>query len=257
MNDPASIGDDELHAYIDGELDAGSRTAVEGWLAGHPEDAAKVDAWRAQGVGLHAIYDGVLDEPVPAIMSEHLTAAPGWRRSTWWMQAAAAVILFAAGIAAGWGLHGTLTGSEVVRIDFVRQAMGAHAVFSREKRHAVEVWADKEERHLVRWLSNRLGQAVQPPPLGQAGFRLVGGRLIAHNGGPAAQFMYEDTDKRRVTLYIRRTGKGTNTAFRFVSEDGIAAFYWKDQPLSYALIARMEREELLKLARIVHGALGP
>ncbi len=257
MSDPVAIGDDQLHAYIDGELDAGARAAVEAWLAGHPEDAAKVDAWRAHLDGLHASYDGVLDEPVPVIISERLAAGRGGIRSTWWMQAAAAVILFATGIAAGWGLHGALRGSEVVQIDFVRQAMGAHAVFTREKRHAVEVWADKEERHLVRWLSSRLGQTVHPPLLSDAGFRLVGGRLVAHHGGPAAQFLYEDADKRRLTLYVRRSGEGTNTAFRFVSEDGVAAFYWKDQPLSYALIAGMEREELLKLARIVHGALGP
>ena len=37
---------------------------------------------------------------------------------------------------------------------------------------------------------------------------------------------------------------------------GVAAFYRLDRALSYALIARMKREELLKLAHFVHGALG-
>jgi len=97
-----------------------------------------------------------------------------------------------------------------------------------------------------------LGQPVQPPPLNKAGFKLVGGRLVADRAGPAAQFMYEDANKRRITLYVRRGNEGTNTAFRYVSEEGVAAFYWIDQPLSYAVIARMEREELLRLARIVY-----
>ena len=68
--------------------------------------------------------------------------------------------------------------------------------------------------------------------------------------------MYEDNAKRRMTLYVRRGSEGTTTAFRYVSDNGVAAFYWIDRPLSYAVIARMEREELLRLARIVYEALG-
>ncbi|MGB6467713.1 MAG: anti-sigma factor, partial [Xanthobacteraceae bacterium] len=40
------IGEDELNAYVDGELPADRRMAVEAWLATHPDDAAKVGAWR-------------------------------------------------------------------------------------------------------------------------------------------------------------------------------------------------------------------
>ena len=40
------ISEDELHAYVDGELPADRRGAVEAWLASHAEDAARVAAWR-------------------------------------------------------------------------------------------------------------------------------------------------------------------------------------------------------------------
>ena len=36
------VSDDELHAYVDGELPADRHDAVEAWLATHPEDAGKV-----------------------------------------------------------------------------------------------------------------------------------------------------------------------------------------------------------------------
>ncbi len=256
MSAQRSIGENELHAYIDGALSQELRDEVEDWLSTHPEDRSKVDAWMAQNQGMHALYDGVLDEQLPAEISMRMAGAPRQARSSWWKQAAAAVLLVAVGFGAGWGFHGWQIGEALPRTKFIRQAVGAHVVFTGEKRHAVEVWADKEERHLVRWLSKRLGHPVQPPPLGQAGFKLVGGRLVADQGGPAAQFMYEDAAKRRITLYVRRGGKSTNTAFRYVSDGGVAAFYWIDRPLSYAVIARMEREELLRLARIVHDALG-
>ena len=252
MSQNGTLGENDFHAYIDGALSEEDRAEVESWLASHPEDRAKVDTWMAHVHGLHTLYDGVLDEPVPLAVSTRLADMPAAGRPAWWKLAAAAVVLVTVGFSAGWGLHAWQIGEQSPQINFVQQAVGAHVVFTGEKRHAVEVRADKEERHLVRWLSNRLGQQVQPPPLSKAGFSLVGGRLVADRGGPAAQFMYEDAAKRRITLYVRRGGDNANTAFRFISENGVEAFYWIDQPLSYAVIARMEREELLRLARIVY-----
>ena len=42
------ISEDELHAYVDGELPADRRNAVEAWLAAHADDAARVAAWRTR-----------------------------------------------------------------------------------------------------------------------------------------------------------------------------------------------------------------
>ena len=35
----------ELHAFVDGELAHTRHAAVLGWLAEHPEDAARIAAW--------------------------------------------------------------------------------------------------------------------------------------------------------------------------------------------------------------------
>lgn len=255
MTPPAAISEDDLHAFVDGALDEVARGEVEAWLALHPDDGARVAAWRRQSAEMHARFDGVRDEALPAAMQAALDRDRRGARRAGWLRAAAAVVLFVAGGAAGWGLRGGLEPGENVAAEFVRQAVGAHVVFTAERRHAVEARADKEERHLIRWLSKRLGQPIKPPPLSAVGFQLYGGRLVADAGGPAAQFMYQDKKKRRVTLYVRRGGADGKTAFRFVTERGVAAFYWIDSPLSYALIGRMERDELLKLARIVYDNL--
>lgn len=255
MTSAGKISADDFHAYVDGALDEHAQGEVEAWLAGHPDDAARVTAWQRQSRDLHAIFDGVRDEALPAAMQAALDDDRRSAGRAGWLRAAAAVVLFVAGGAAGWGLRGGLEPGDGVTAEFVRQAVGAHVVFAAEGRHAVEARADKEERHLIRWLSKRLGQPIKPPPLSAVGFQLHGGRLVADAGGPAAQFMYQDKRKRRVTLYVRRGGGDGKTAFRFVTERGVAAFYWIDSPLSYALIGRMERDELLKLARIVYDNL--
>ena len=55
------VTEDELHAYVDGELPADRREAVEAWLANHPDDAARVAAWRAQADAIRARYGAVAE----------------------------------------------------------------------------------------------------------------------------------------------------------------------------------------------------
>ena len=59
------VTEDELHAYVDNELPAERRGDVEAWLATHPDDAGRVQSWRAMAEMLHARYDQVADEAVP------------------------------------------------------------------------------------------------------------------------------------------------------------------------------------------------
>ncbi|MFZ3335881.1 MAG: zf-HC2 domain-containing protein, partial [Xanthobacteraceae bacterium] len=59
------VGEDELSAYVDGELPADRRAAVEAWIATHLDDAAKVAAWRTQAELIRERYGAVADEAPP------------------------------------------------------------------------------------------------------------------------------------------------------------------------------------------------
>src|SRR3981081_808481 len=66
MTDPKiPVTEDELHSYVDNELPAGRRGDVEACFAAHPDDAERVQSWRAMAEALHARYDSVADEAVP------------------------------------------------------------------------------------------------------------------------------------------------------------------------------------------------
>src|SRR5258708_32681964 len=94
------VTEDELHAYGDDELPAERRGDVEAWLAAHPDDAARVQSWRAMAEVLHARYDAVADEAVPKRLEiERLVRQP--RR---WIYGAVAATLaaFIAGGGGGW-----------------------------------------------------------------------------------------------------------------------------------------------------------
>src|SRR5258708_20276166 len=105
MTDPRiPVTEDELHAYVDHELPAERRGDVEAWLSAHPDDAARVRAWRTMAEALHARYDSVLDETVPKRLEiERLVRQP---RQWFYGAAAAALNAFIAGGRAGWSAHG-------------------------------------------------------------------------------------------------------------------------------------------------------
>ena len=59
------IGEAELDAYLDGELDAEARLAVEAWLVDNPDEAARLEALRGDRDALAGIHADILQEPVP------------------------------------------------------------------------------------------------------------------------------------------------------------------------------------------------
>ena len=253
-----AIREAQLHALADGVLPEEQRAAVDAYLRAHPGDAARVDAWREQNRQLHALFDPVLDQAVPTALLQ--AAAPPAANHAWYrpaMQAAAAIVLLIAGGAGGWLLRGgdSVTAS-ASPISLARSAAIAHAVYTPEVRHPVEVGAE-QEAHLVQWLSKRLGSKLQPPVLAPLGYQLIGGRLLPGDGdGPVAQFMYEDGKGQRLTLYVAKERAGRQeTAFRYTQEKDLGVFYWIDGPLGYALSANLPKKELGRIADAVYAQL--
>ncbi len=242
----------ELHAYVDHALPAVRVAEVEAYLAEHPEDAARVAAYREQIAVLHREFDPVLGEPVP----QQLERARAWWARPSRYAAAAAWIAFGGVI--GWQLHTAYSNSSRAEpAGWVRSAAIAYAVYSPEVRRPVEVGADQEAQ-LVNWLSKRLGVQLKIPQLGQAGYALVGGRLLPGERGPVAQFMYQDASGQRLTLYVQvNADDSRETAFRFAQEGRVGVFYWVDRKLYYALSGEVDKPELLRVATAVYRQLNP
>src|SRR5688572_25442502 len=246
------VTESELHAYVDGALSPLRHAEVDAYLSDHPEDAARVAAYREQAAALHREYDPALSEPLPRRLE--ITARKGRRPL---LRYAAVAAGFALGVAVGWLLHAYSTDRQAESSSWARRAAIAHVVYSPEVRHPVEVGAD-QEAHLVAWLSKRLGSTLKIPHLGNLGYALVGGRLLPGDRGPVAQFMYQDGKGQRLTLYVRvNPDDSRETAFRFAQERGVGVFYWLDRTLGYALSGEVGKTELLRVATAVHRQLNP
>lgn len=256
MSQGPTIGEDELVAYTDGRLQKSRAREIDALMEVNPVLHEQVDRDRAIAADLRQVLAPKAEEAVPAYLSLDALVRNRQRRRNWtWVQSAAATVLFAAGIAAGWIGHefAAGTGGAGTGGDLVADAALAHRTYTAERRHAVEVAASEQE-HLVSWLGNRLNHELAAPDLIGEGYRLMGGRLLPSPAGPAGQLMYEDDAGTRLTLYVRPE-PGEAVSFRFAEADGTSAFYWIEGGLAYSLAGDLPRDALMRLARIVYREL--
>lgn len=265
----------ELQAYVDRQLTPERQREIEAYLARRPEEAQRVETYLAQKRELRALFNPVLEEPLPQRL--RLAARP---QTPWYLQRMAAGIAIAViSGAAGWGLRGEMRAEQGAGIvaqrspsaitvasasGFAQRAAIAHAVYSPDVRRAVEVGADHEDQ-LVAWLSKRMGSPMKPPHLQALGYALDGGRLLPGDKGPVAQFMYHDNAGAKLTLYVSNEINGLSaaapgqknqeTAFRFAREGGFNVFYWVNGPFGYAISADADKAELARVSGEVYRQL--
>jgi len=272
MTDTMRPTDEQLSAWLDGELAPEALAQVDAWLRDHPEDAARARLWAADRDALRARVDPVLSEPVPPALlatvqrgGRSASSARGWQGGV--RQAAmVAGLLLAGGVAGGalvWRYppaQASLQARLSAQGGWAHRAAVAHAVYAPEVRHPVDVNVTlgsaseqrAQEEHLARWLGKRLDMPVKLFDLRPQGFELVGGRLLPDATGPSAQLMYQNGSGVRVTVYLRRPEAGADTAFRFQRDGELGLFYWVEDGFGCALVGKLPREQLLALADAVY-----
>jgi len=248
---------------------------VEAYLARRPEEAQRVESYRAQNLEIRALFDPVMAEQLP----ERLRNAAKRPQTPWYLQrlVAGLAIAIVSG-SAGWGLRSGMGGESapttvaqrassaitvVSATGFAQRAAIAHAVYSPDQRRAVEVDAAHEDQ-LVAWLSKRMGAPMKPPHLQTLGYALDGGRLLPGDKGPVAQFMYHDNSGTKLTLYVSnevpatsgvRGAANNETAFRFAQEGQVNVFYWVNGPFGYAISSDADKSELARVSTEVYRQL--
>jgi anti-sigma factor RsiW len=256
----------ELHAYVDRHLPAQRRREIDDYLSTRPEEAQRLAAYEMHQRELRGLFNPVLDEPIP----RRLVAKARGPRTAWRQQLAAGIVVACLGGTAGWLLRGemgpaaTSAGAEADDGSFAVRAAVAHAVYTPDLRRPVEV-AAPEQAQLTAWLSRRMGAPMSTPQLAELGYALMGGRLLPGDRRPVAQFMYQDAEGRRLTLYVSNelTAPGSTTtpneemSFRFSREGAVNVFYWVDGPFGYAVAGAAARTELARVAAEVYRQLAP
>ncbi|AYF86984.1 MULTISPECIES: anti-sigma factor [unclassified Pseudomonas] len=226
-------GEDDLHAYLDGQLDAEQRQAVEAYLAANPEAAAQVEAWRRDAQALRAALASPGLAPNPRLDPRAIRRSMHARKQRRLALAASFVLALGAGGIGGWQARDM---SLAAANPPMQDALQAHRLFSASPVVDIQVTRPGE---LQAWLDQRFSHAARIPDLSPYGFNPVGGRWLVTEQGAAALLLFEDGQGQRVSLYLRAPGSLYPSMKRGQRRDGeLEARYWSRDGYNYALVSR-------------------
>lgn len=226
--------EDDLHAYLDGQLDAEQMQAVEAFLAANPEVAARVEGWRRDAQQLRAALANLKQSaPNPRLDPAYIRASMRARKQRRLALAASFVLALGAGGLGGWQAREM---SLLAANPPMQDALQAHRLFSQSPMVDIRV---RQPGELQAWLDQRFSHAARIPDLSPYGFTPVGGRWLVTEQGAAALLLFEDGQGQRVSLYLRAPGSLYPRMQKGQRRDGeLEARYWSRDGYDYALVSR-------------------
>jgi anti-sigma factor RsiW len=235
MNQDAKpIGEDDLHAYIDGQLPLARRGAVEDYLRTHPEAGRRIDAYHQDRSALREAASAHLSTPVPLRL--RMTEVRRLQRARLLAQGqriAAGVVLFAIGVSVGW-LAGPRSPVQMARAP-MDDALTAYRVFAQNPGPDIET-AGGEQPTLVSRMTGHLGHEIAIPNLSSLGLTFLGGRLLASDDGPGGMFIYTNPGGQRLAIYVKTVADRRDASARMRRAGDVMVYYWFTRQLGYAIV---------------------
>jgi anti-sigma factor RsiW len=227
------IDEDDLHAFLDGELPADREALVAAYLAANPDMRA-----RFADFAEHKLLLRIHAAPAARPSERTLALATRLKRrlSGRWDRrilggTAAAVLLLVGAWQVTWGSRLLDPGLPA----FVTEAAAAHRAGT-EVALKAKSWVEPG-LGLDRMLSTALDEAAEVPELDRLGLRLVGWRLGSAEEDPVASLVYEDARGPRVTVSLSPRDLPRDEEPHVVEVGDLRIAYWSDGGKSFAVVA--------------------
>jgi mycothiol system anti-sigma-R factor len=240
---PCDQAQNELHGYLDGELDALSAASFEKHLGTCPDCKQTLAAEEAlrQSIQKANLYERA---PVSLRVSllgktESRSAVEPWR----WL-AAAAVILLA--VLVGWRQLQLTRGPNQTQL-MAASLVDAH-LRSLQPGHLTDV--ESTDQHTVKpWFDGRIDFAPPVRDFANDGFPLLGGRLDIAGGRTVAALVYARR-KHIINLFVEKsqppsslTGAGESQGYHWVA--------WQQNGFSFCAVSDVSPTDLALLQKLV------
>lgn len=244
----------QLHAFVDGELELSRQLAIEARLADDAALRAEVEMLRGlrdavrDRADYHAAPEALrarLQRPLAAIAAHAPASHAAWRRWFAWRPLLPAFVV--AGLAA-WALSLALTpgmwpaGGDTL---LLQEVIASH-VRSTIGQRVVDVASS--DRHTVKpWLSARLDYSppVADAPVPDAVF--VGGRIDYLDGRPVAALVYRKR-QHLIDAFIWPAGQ-RDAPMQTAAQRGFNAVHWTRGGMRFWLVSDINRDELAAFAQ--------
>jgi anti-sigma factor RsiW len=248
MSEAHRIEEEDLHAYIDGELDPVRYAQVDAALSHDPALAFRVEQFRADKMRLADMFAPVAKRPLPAAWTTRIEAAlaPKPARPTAWLMALAASVLLAVtsgGIALLWHPADTI----------LAEAAAAH---DGQVQPDVELAGKALPPEAVRnqLLLASLGMKVRAPDLSRFGYQLTALDVFHHRfAETAAGLVYRTAQGTELTVYVRKSG-GT-PRFDLLRRGKLRVCVWQDDVVGAVITGDMSAGEMMRIASRAYADL--
>jgi len=246
MSDRPQISDEELHAYIDGELSPVRAADITALCQYDRELALKIAAFQADKARLVELYGSLAERPVPAAWLHTIERAQ--RRNTF---RPSRQIMYAIAASLALLIVGATTYRMVKPSD-----EDATVAIALAARHDSLMMADATgtgatldaATHTVR---DVLGPAIKAPDLSKLGYTLMAARAVPER--KAVTIDYRDGQNHAFTVYLSHS-PGTER-FDMLRRGATRICIWQDEELSAVMVGEMSAGEMLRLATLAYAGL--
>jgi anti-sigma factor RsiW len=251
MTEHSRISDEELHGFIDGELDAARSAEIAGLIDSDPVLAEQVAAFRHDKERLARIYGPLAEWPLPnkvlRRIEERTRPTPAFLSMRTITALAASLIL----IITLWLTYPNLTGPN-------EEAIITEALAAREGTLVPEqvfpsgaVSAPGKRNRL---LTDALDIPLKAPDLTRMGYNLASIRIYSGvAGGKAIEINYRNAKGTRFNLYLRHPSSPER--FDVIEQGKLRICIWQDDELGAVMTGEMSAGEMLRLATLAYTGL--
>ena len=250
-NNKAPTLDEELTAYLDGELDGTARAALEARLAADGELRAELEMLRS-GRPPAEPFDLLLDiAPIDRLekMLEAAETPPSRTRSSFGglRALAAAIVLLVLGAVAGFVLARAVPPTQVAEVPGWRSVVADYVALYTPETFAVAPTDPAAYAPRLKVVGDGLGLALAPETVALPGLDLKGAILFHYDGKPLGQVSYLSTEYGPVAFCIIKNGR-EDAPPAFEERRGMNVVFWNTAGRGYLIIGTMPRDNLESLA---------
>ncbi len=248
--DRTILTDEDLGAFIDGELEEKRDIAIAALIASSPELSKRVERLILDKDMIARVYGPLIEQPVPDAMRRTVTGySPAPVRAP--RRFLPAAMALAAAIVAAVFAYPMLSG--VGDDPLVADALAVRS----GQIHAVRQFADTDlsaEATRDGLVRAALAVPVKVPNLEKAGYKLIGISAYPDKGGhKALQLSYRGRDGILFTMYMRQTAGSDR--FELSARRNMQVCVWQNDDLSVVMLGEMPAHEMLKVATATYADL--
>jgi anti-sigma factor RsiW len=235
----------ELHSYVDGALDDEGMAAIERYLEGEPQVAAKVRDYlqhkahiRAYAENAAAVSPSRALDDLEKQLAKHLNPTKLWT----WPRLGVLSALFAAGWI-GHSLYAPLAADPA----YTDEVIQAHLLAA-----TVPIQLTPVSPEQLGNLFTRIGERQMVPDLSALGLQPAAAQLVPTDEGFALQLTYQGSNGDLVSYFVLHDDYGEDeVAPHSVQRDGITLVYWQHRRSRYAVAAPGAPDRLETIVRLI------